>query len=93
MTLPELAEALDVLFELDAVPSEDFDGHPGGLWIRNTEDAVNKDGVEIFNHYGVELDPTEQVWTMGVLNELHTYLNDNQYHAEFHDAGTVLIWG
>ncbi len=63
----------------------------GAIWTG--EDAGEaSDGNSVFNYYAFEIDPQEKVYVLGVHRELLNILNDAGWHAEFYDAGTVLIY-
>ncbi len=50
------------------------------------------DRWEVFNNYSWEFDPCEDHYIGGVLKELHDYLNDRGWFAEFYDGGTVFFY-
>lgn len=72
----ELPEALPV-------PKSDFDNTSGeGIWFRGSEDW-DKDGVRIYDAYGVEHE---------VHPKLDQLLTSNGWYAQPYDAGTLVAY-
>ena len=61
----------------------------GQIWTG--EDAFDEDGLDLFNYYGFDSDPKEEVWTMGVRNPLFKLLEKAGWYAECHDPGTYFL--
>ena len=76
----ELMNALYKEFDLNAVPSEDFDGHTGGIWIR---DDICKPSTDFYPYADGTMDDD---------NVLNKFLAHHGWHAEPNDAETILIW-
>lgn len=70
--------------------SEDFNGSKGAIWTG--EDAPHIDGMPMFNHYAFEIDPKETTWIMGIHRKLNDILDKHNWHAEWHDGGTVFLY-
>lgn len=80
MKLDAMLDALYKKFNLNAVPSEDFDGHKGGIWIR---DDICKKETDFYPY---------AEGTMDESNVLNQFLSENGWFAEPHDSETIMIW-
>ena len=60
-------------------PSEDFDGHKGGIWTGG-EGEPSIDGEGIFNYWGSNNPDVEK------------FLEERGWFAEWYDAGTMFLW-
>ena len=80
MNLDNMLDALYKKFNLNAVPSEDFDGHKGGIWIR---DDICKEETDFYPY---------AEGTMDADNKLNQFLAENGWFAEPHDSETIMIW-
>lgn len=65
------------------VPSEEFDGQTGGVWIRGSE-AIAHDGLRIFDYYTM----CDQM----VHPKLEKILEGSGWFWEPLDAGTIFLW-
>lgn len=72
-------KALQEKFVLNAVPSEDFDGSEGGIWIR---DDICKPETDYYPY----AEGTMQE------NELNTFLTKAGWFAEPYDSETIMIY-
>ncbi len=77
-----------LLPEAKAVPREDFDGLPRGIWLRGSESThTDKKGdiQRIFDY-----------WTCDEERQYHPklvkILDKANWWAEPHDAGTLMLW-
>jgi len=72
-------QALATKFKLNAVPSEDFDGVEGGIWIR---DDICKQETDWY------------AYAEGTMqdNDLNRFLKKAGWFAEPYDSETILIW-
>jgi len=50
------------------------------------------DGISAFNHNWWAEDPQEQVWTMGVHNDLYQWAESRSLYWECHDGGTYFLF-
>ncbi len=84
----QIIKGLRKMFDKDAFlePSEDFDGHKGGIWTGG-EGNPSIDGVGVFDYYGGGED-----WNFGVMPAVDKFLGDRGWFAEWHDAGTMFLW-
>lgn len=90
-TRNKLIKILEATFpRMNCRLSEDFDGSKGAIWTG--EDAPDIDGHAMFNHYGASMDPMETVWILGTHRKLWDLLDKHNWHAEFHDSGTVFLY-
>ena len=69
--------------EARAVPSEDFNGHDGGIWFRGSEDAHKDEYI-----YNIDSNPA----THGVHMKLDEILDEHGWFAEPYDSGTLFAW-
>lgn len=69
--------------EARAVPSEDFNGHDGGIWFRGSEDAHKDEYI-----YNIYSNPA----THGVHMKLDEILDEHGWFAEPYDSGTLFAW-
>jgi hypothetical protein len=68
--------------------SEEFNGHPGGIWISGENGDTNKDGMILIDYYT----RNPEHYHFGVHKELTNLLDQHSYFAEFEDPGTITIW-
>lgn len=80
MNREALIKALNEKFNLNAVPSEEFNGSANGIWIR---DNICKPETDYYNY-------AES--TMDMDNKLNQFLSKNGWFAEPHDSETIMIW-
>ena len=76
-----------LLPEAKAVPREDFDGMPTGIWLRGSESThTDKDGniERIFNYWAME----EEKQYHPILTKI---IEEAGWWAEPYDAGTLII--
>ena len=66
---------------------DDFDGRL--VW---SGEGSEIDGIEAFNHNWWSDDPSEQIWTMGVHNDLYNWATGNNMYWECHDGGTYFLF-
>ena len=86
-----LIEKLEKKFpKLDVRPSEEFDGHVGGLWITNASEATGANGLPLFDYYAE--DNNEVTYVMSIHRDLITVLDSEGFFAEPHDTGTLMAW-
>ena len=74
-----LIKHLETKFNLNAVPSEDFNGTTGGIWIR---DDICKPDTDYYPY----AEGTMQD------NKLNRFLTKAGWFAEPHDSETIMIW-
>lgn len=91
-TVKFFCKQLNSQFNLDAVPSQEFNGESGGIWIKNSKSIKNNNGYPMFHYKSSEDDIHEEIWVMGVDKVLYYHLQDNALYAEFYDPDTVLIF-
>ena len=75
-----LIKNLNSKFNLNAVPSEDFNGNKGGIWIR---DDICKPETDYYNYAEGTMDPD---------NKLNKFLDSKGWFAEPYDSETIMIW-
>ena len=80
MDLDTMLDALNKKFNLNAVPSEEFDFHAGGIWIR---DDICKKETDFYPYAEGTGDDN---------NILNQFLVENGWFAEPHDSETIMIW-
>jgi len=74
-----LIKQLQSKFNLNAVPSEEFDGAEGGIWIR---DDICKQETDWYPY----AEGTMQK------NDLNRFLTKAGWFAEPYDSETIMIW-
>ena len=67
-------------FGLNLVPSEEFDGHPGGIWVR---DNIAKESTDWYNYWEGTLDHD---------NVLNVFMRERGFFAEPYDNETIFFW-
>lgn len=79
--------------EARAVPSEEYNGCDGGVWIRGSEDYHN-DGTRIFNYWEWADEPHKS--PDGVPYKVHPQLRDiiseAGWFSEPQNAGCLMLW-
>jgi hypothetical protein len=70
--------------------TEDFDGCKGGIWTSGEDAPEDRTGMKIFDYY--TQDYKEKNYIFGVRVHLHEFLSRNGWYAEWHDAGTMMLW-
>jgi hypothetical protein len=68
--------------------TEEFDGGTSGIWSSGETYLEAKDGFMLFDYY------TENYkrYTFGVHQELHDFLDEHGWYAEWYDAGTIMFY-
>ena len=74
-----LIKNLHTKFNLNAVPSEEFDGVEGGVWIR---DDICKPETDYYNYAEGTMED----------NRLNRFLSAAGWFAEPYDSETIFIW-
>ena len=87
MELYEMIKALEEK-HIFAVPSEEFDGRAGGIWVKSWE----KEKCLPFSYASLSWDFRNSVYTMGVENKLYKFLEDNGWSASPYDSGTWFLY-
>jgi hypothetical protein len=80
MNVENMIEAIHKKFNLKGVPSEDFNGHKGGIWIC---DDICKDETDFYDYAEGTMDDN---------NKLNQFLAKNGWHAEPYDSETIMLW-
>ncbi len=72
-------------------PSSEFrNDNTNGVWCGAEPGAIMSDGFPAFDYYAE--DYREVRYVLGVHKEMVALLEEHGYYAEFHDAGTVMLW-
>lgn len=74
-----LIKNLNSKFNLNAVPSEEWDGNPGGIWIR---DDICRPETDYYPYADGTMED----------NRLNRYLRKAGWFAEPYDGETIFIW-
>ncbi len=68
----------------------------GDEWSQNAQVWSGEGSMigdeEAFNYNSWECDPSEQVWTMGVHNDLMAFADEHDCHWEANDPGTYILY-
>jgi len=70
---------------LELGTTEEFGTSAGGIWVKNNPDMP--DGIPMFDSYA-----NNSLYPLGVHKDVNQILTDHGWHAEWHDAGTVMFW-
>jgi hypothetical protein len=70
--------------------TEEFDGSNGGIWTSGEDGIEAKDGFSLFNYYNEDF--KEIRYVLGVHREIGDFLSEHGWFAEWHDAGTIMLW-
>lgn len=70
--------------------TEEFDGSNGGIWTSGEGEILAKDNFPLFNYFNEVF--KEIRYVLGVHREMVDLLDEHGWFAEFHDAGTVILW-
>jgi hypothetical protein len=68
--------------------TEDFNGTEGGIWTSGEDHLPAKDGHSLFNYYSENYTR----YSLGVHEEIYSLLEKHGWYAEWHDAGTIMLW-
>lgn len=67
--------------------TEEFDGCEGGIWTSGEESPEDKSGLPLFSYYAEGCS-----YELGVRTHFVTFLERQGWYAEWHDAGTIMLW-
>jgi hypothetical protein len=70
--------------------TEEFNGGKGGIWTSGENAPLDKTSMPIFDYWSE--DYKEIYYIFGVRKHLHEFLKRNGWYAEWHDAGTMMIY-
>lgn len=89
----KMADILRNKFKIDFISTtEDFYGRAhnddGGIWLSAEDVDTMPDGLPIFSYYSDNYD----VYDMGVHVVFQGFLESNGWMAEWHDAGTIMLY-
>ena len=68
--------------------TEEFDGSEGGIWTSGEESPEDRQGLELFDYYSENHD----LYDLGVRIHFNNFLDRQGWYAEWHDAGTIMLW-
>lgn len=68
--------------------TEEFNGSEGGIWTSGEDSPEDRAGWRLFNYWAM----SEEYYILGVRKHLYDFLERNGWYAEWHDAGTIMIW-
>jgi len=71
-------------------PTEEFNGSEGGIWTSGEDSPEDRSGLPLFNYWTTDM--KEDYYIFGVRVHFHNFLERNGWYAEWHDAGTMMIW-
>ena len=69
---------------------EGFDETYSGLWLSGEQGNEIEEDISAFNYWADSLAPS--MYQGGIHNEIHRWLEEHGAWAEWHDAGTVMIY-
>ena len=75
-----------IIPEANAVPTEDFDGAEGGIWLRGSEST--HEGERIFNYWAEGLEGQ----SLPLHPKLKKILDEANWYSAPYDAGTLMLW-
>jgi hypothetical protein len=67
--------------------TEEFDGSKGGIWTSGEDGVSAKDDRPLFNYWA-----ESSTYELGVHTEIFNLLLKHGWYAEWHDAGTIMLW-
>lgn len=68
--------------------SEDFNRAEGGIWTSGEDHVPARDGHSLFDYYS----ENHTRYSLGVHKEIYLLLEKHGWYAEWHDAGTIMLW-
>jgi hypothetical protein len=71
--------------------TEEFDGGNGGIWTSGEDGLEAEDGWVLFDYYA-EIRSLASKYELGVHTEIYEFLKEHGWYAEWHDAGTIMLW-
>ncbi len=88
-TRAQIIKGLRKMFDDGAFlePSEDFDGHKGGIWTGG-EGNPSIDGLPVFDYW----DRVGNIDGMGTDRRVTKFLEERGWFSEWHVAGTMFLW-
>ena len=75
--------------------TEEFDGEKGGIWTSGEDAPLDKTGMPIFDYWAEDYwakDYKNINYIFGVRKHLHEFLERNGWYAQWHDAGTMMLY-
>lgn len=70
--------------------TEEFDGGKGGIWTSGEDAPLDKTDMPLFDYWAE--DYKEINYIFGVRKHLHEFLERNGWYAQWHDAGTMMLY-
>ncbi len=67
--------------------TEEFDGSEGGIWTSGEESPDDRTGLPLFDYYA-----ESESYEFGVRTHFVNFLERQGWFAEWHDAGTMMLW-
>jgi hypothetical protein len=87
-TREQMMELLEVKYpEMILRTTEEFNGGNGGIWTSGEDDLPAKDNFPLFNYYS-----DGKQYILGVHTEMYNFLEKHGWYAEWHDAGTIMLY-
>ena len=87
-TREQMMELLEVRYpEMFLRTTEEFNGGKGGIWTSGEDDLPAKDNFPLFNYYS-----DGKRYILGVHTEMYNFLEKHGWYAEWHDAGTIMLY-
>ena len=68
--------------------TEEFDGSEGGIWTCGEGDLLDRSGLPLFDYWSENHD----LYDLGVRIHFVEFLERQGWYAEWHDAGTIMLW-
>lgn len=70
--------------------TEDFDGEKGGIWTSGEDAPLDKTNMPLFDYWNEDYSGKKYIF--GVRVHLHDFLERNGWFAQWHDAGTMMLY-
>ena len=87
-TREQMMELLGVKYpEMFLRTTEEFNGGKGGIWTSGEDNLPAKDNFPLFNYYS-----DGKRYILGVHTEMYNFLEKHGWYAEWHDAGTIMLY-
>ena len=68
--------------------TEEFDGGEGGIWSSGEDGLEDEEGLPLFSYYS----EAHSLYEFGVRIPLAKWLAERGWYAEWHDAGTIMLY-